>query len=123
MILIPNQWKEKYACSQEGLNAYVRDSLPNLRASNYEGACHLLPQSTYIWEGGRTWCEDVLSVEELPGSFDSFMETIGCPIRMVDAENESPRCPNVTVGDLTSETKQLIQRVYKDDFERLGYAM
>jgi len=118
-----------YPCSPEGLSNFVLDDLDNFsstpsRSHAYDGSCHMLPQSSYIWEGNITWCKHIIALEDFPKSFNNLMAESGCEVRLDSPKtNDAEACEGLTTEDLTPAAKQRIREAYKEDFVNLGYRM
>jgi hypothetical protein len=112
-------------CDAESLNDFVLGMLSAyLDGSRYDLDCHLLPQSEHIWgPDGHKWCDEILRLEDLDTTFDDFMKSSGCPVHLVGHANESPHTCTVSSTDLNAISMALVEKVYSDDFEKLGYQM
>lgn len=118
---------DKPACTAEGLNHFLQMTLRRVQLGwKFHLDCHMLPQSEWIWDNvGKKWCDNVMKLEELPGAFDNLMEKRGSPSRLSkEKENSSGNgaCHGLAVKDLDDLSKEMIDNVYFEDFERLGYA-
>jgi len=112
-------------CSPEGLNHFVQTSLlVYQRGSRYINDCHMIPQHEYIWsESMHRWCDDVIPMHELSTRFADLMAEIGSDVRLADepANDSGDDCPSLTTQDLSDQTVTMLDLVYRDDFEMLGY--
>lgn len=115
----------KPICSADGLNEFVQKALSAFQGGNsYVMDCHIMPQTMYMSSKDGAACTNVIAVEELPGSFDTFMERKGCPIRLgASKSNEGRVCLGLSADNLTKESKRLIQAVYREDFRLLNYTL
>lgn len=132
--LLGKEWAKEYiflhdkpACTAEGLNYFVQMTLRRVQQGwKFHLDCHMLPQSEWIWDvRGKKWCDNVLKLEELPGAFDTLMEQRGSSLTLSkEKENSSGggACYGLTVKDLDNVSREMIENVYFEDFERLGYA-
>jgi len=114
------------ACSVKGLNHFAQSTLGTLmKGSKYIDDCHHVPQVDYIWDpSGRRQCANILKLDNLKESFDVLMRQRGYPVKLLDdptSENSASACENLGVLDFTNDTRRLIERVYAQDFEKLGY--
>jgi len=108
-------------CTADSLNVFVQKVLRAFTSgSRYSLDAHLIPQSTYIWEGERKWCTDVLRLDGLPWNFNKLMKSLDVNAHM-DGERDNPSTCQLTSAALSNKSKSLIQSVYHDDFVRLGY--
>jgi len=115
---------DSFECTPGGLNNFLQKAMTEvISGKKFIADCHFLPQSEYIWEGQKQWCKNILRMDGLPGNFNNLMESLGFNVSMGDGrENQAAnRCPGVTVESLTEETKVMLNQVYHDDLERLGY--
>jgi hypothetical protein len=113
-------------CTEAGLNNFLSLSLRMMlppQSQLYISDCHFLPQSKFIWEGQKQWCTNVIRISDLPYGFNSVMAEKGYPIRLGAEKHNSKsyRCPGLSTGSFSPETKQLIRQVYAEDFARLNY--
>mmetsp|Transcript_10547 Transcript_10547/g.23744 ORF Transcript_10547/g.23744 Transcript_10547/m.23744 type:complete len:565 (+) Transcript_10547:93-1787(+) len=115
-------------CEAYQLNTFLERTINTmLQRGPFLLDCGMIPQVDYIWgSDGRQWCDTVLRVEDFPTSFNEFMTTKGYPavqIKQASSNSSSDSsCPNLTVDSLYNTTKELLQTVYKMDFEKLGYS-
>jgi len=112
-------------CSPAGLNTFLQSELSiflnNTGGSKFRCDCHFLPQSEYIWDAdGTQRCQRWIRMEELPGGFNAYMKEKHMPVRLRPSRVNAASC-NVTVDDLSDMTKALLEVVYAEDFQRLGY--
>jgi len=123
---------EEHGCTEEGLNGFVRSALDRMmNGDTMLQLCHLIPQSTYIWgpvdealdEPQRQWCQDILRNEDLDREFDDLMERKGYGLRLEGNRSNEGACTNLSMANLTSESRRLVRAVYFDDFDRLNYSM
>lgn len=112
-------------CTSEGLNYFIQRTLTDYLAGLvWENDCHILPQSQYIWDDeGHQWCTHVLRFENLSLSFDDLMIQRGLPVRLDEhISNRAQSCHGLGIANLTTKSRSLIEQVYSEDFDRLGYA-
>lgn len=130
-------------CSKESLNEYVRDRLSGLKESllSLQGGasvldsdqealsvddCHLLPQWLYLQgDDGAPTCHHLLKYEDLANEFHQLFESKGRPdiaqLDLATVKSNSAPC-QMQVGDLSSESRDLVHEVYRKDFETFGYS-
>lgn len=112
-------------CTSEGLNYFIQRTLTDYLAGLvWQSDCHILPQSQYVWDAdGHPWCTQVLRFENLSSSFDDLMIQRGFPVRLGEhISNRAQSCRGLGIANLTTQSRSLIEQVYSEDFERLGYA-
>ncbi|CAJ1377317.1 unnamed protein product [Effrenium voratum] len=119
-----SKWKYTSAgpnCSREDFTKWAFDMLEATQKDPYQGGCHFIPQSEYIWQKGTglTTCDHVLRYENLTAEFDSLMSKFELPIALkVHQLKANPRC---TWTNVTPEVEQRTKEVYAADFKLLGY--
>lgn len=115
---------DKEPCTREGLNYFLQKALTTVsEGMQYVNDCHMLPQTDFVYDGEREWCGNVLRMEEMPGTFNDLMEREGYSVRINETENDSnTTCPGLGVQDLDPETIAILDEVYAEDFDRLGFA-
>jgi len=118
---------EQYpSCSAVGLNIFlisVLSEIKHKRVAATVDRCHFLPQVEYMWAGSRQTCKHVLDVDNLEEDFAKLMASRGCGVPKSYPHIMQTECDDLSSDDLELETKALIRDIYKDDFEKLGYAM
>lgn len=114
-------------CSPEALNVFWETMMATMDTGRkYLMDCHLIPQAKYIYDdtGGRT-CDNVLKLEEFPTSFNELMTKHNVSVQL-EQENKFNShdfiCPNLTVSNLSPNTKELLHLFYFEDFDLLGYS-
>lgn len=117
-------------CSASGMNYFLTSILlkiKNRSESPSVDRCHFLPQVDYIWSKGERTCKHVLDLENLTDEFEQLMAREHCDLPKSYQDEVSTQktsiCENLSPTDLEPETRALIQDVYKDDFEKLGFPM
>ena len=65
----------------------------------------------------------ILHFENLETEFNALMAQYGLPARLTKHINKSRNASNLTVNDFDANSIQLIQRLYKKDFETFGYSL
>mmetsp|Transcript_89671 Transcript_89671/g.231435 ORF Transcript_89671/g.231435 Transcript_89671/m.231435 type:complete len:450 (-) Transcript_89671:6-1355(-) len=112
------------SCTKQGLNHFVQTTMHLLLAnSTYIDDCHHVPQANYIWDpSGRQWCTNILRLDDLQTQFDQLMARHNYLVRLVpEHTNEANACTNIGTKDLDSQSRALLDKVYAEDFARLGY--
>lgn len=117
---------DKPDCSVEGLNHFLQSSILAIKnGSEFLHDCHMVPQVEFVWgKDGRQWCKHILRSDGLPDNFNDLMRDHGYSVHLekkVRSNNSTKTCPDITVDSLSSETLDLLNEVYSEDFERLGY--
>lgn len=117
------------------LNAYLqqrfRTHVTENDATTQDQFCtHYRPQISYLFhpadrENKFMLVKHVLRFENLQVEFNQLMEMYQLDIQMTDGDRDQAAKVTFrfTPADLTSETKDLLSRYYKDDFRLLGYSM
>ncbi len=105
------------------LNKFIQINLHNnMESTKYD--CHLLPQSRYIkiYSNGTSDIDHILKLENLKQDFDKLAVQYGLNFSINNKHNSTDNIKNrVTKEDLTSESIQLINIAYNDDFNNFGY--
>jgi len=115
---------ESFECTPEGLNNFLQKAMTAvISGKKFIADCHFLPQSEYIWEGDKQWCTNILRMDGLPGNFNNLMWSLGVNLTLGEKRENTAahKCPGVSVASLTEKTKAMLNRVYHDDFQKLGY--
>jgi len=111
----------KYAngkkASKEGLNTFIKDKLTHFKKNERWNGCHILPQ--YKYTHGHIKCDHILKFENLDNDFKKLNENKNITNIKLDKNNKSNS--KLNINDLTQESKDLIYKVYKKDFELFGY--
>jgi len=117
---------EAQNCSAEGMNSYLQAVLSKvLWGRKYIESCAFLPQSDYIWgDDGTQWCNTTLRHDTLPGSFNKLMSQQSSKDRWSTDLRDTTKtlCPALNASALTIATARLLNKVYADDFKKLGYS-
>lgn len=113
-------------CNEDFLNNEILLQLRKVESGNLFGEdCHWLSQSAYTRSADKEMCTRVIRFEEDPHSFNSVMDEYGYHyIRMKSDTriNNSTNCCDVSVSNLHPETRQLLKKVYAEDYSRLNYS-
>merc|ERR1719276_843286 len=121
-----NGMNTRLLCSPHGLNLFIQRSLLIYQqGQRFLNDCHMIPQTEYIWsENMHQWCDDIIPINELSTRFDALMSEIGSNVRLPDerSNDSGDQCPGLSARDLSDRTVRMIDLVYKDDFEMLGYS-
>mmetsp|Transcript_14685 Transcript_14685/g.32254 ORF Transcript_14685/g.32254 Transcript_14685/m.32254 type:complete len:403 (+) Transcript_14685:174-1382(+) len=117
---------EAPTCSKDGLNHFLQQELNNMKNGHrFALDCHMVPQHEYVWgPDGKQWCQELLRMDNLQESFNELMLRKGVPVRLGgERENNSgEHCSSLGTKDLDPDTKALLNEVYREDFDRLGYS-
>lgn len=112
-------------CSSQSVNEFVQAAMKNYQhGQRYQHDCHFVPQVEYIWdENNKRICSDIVSVDDMPFAFNSVLTKAGMQFQIpTESYNgHQGRCPGLSMHHLWHSTRRMVRRVYKDDFERLGY--
>jgi len=65
----------------------------------------------------------IVHFENLETEFNALMVQYGLPARLTKHINKSMNIKNLTVKDFNAESIQIIQELYKKDFETFGYSL
>jgi len=115
---------DKEPCTEEGINHFVQTTLQKVLSGDpFLNDCHMIPQNEYVWGVDRQWCTEVLHIENLADAFNNLMATHGYTVHMddINMHMKSTVCPLLSRGNLTNETKRLVNLVYLEDFRLLQY--
>jgi hypothetical protein len=112
-------------CTPEGLNTFAARTMHMvLGGQAFLSDCHFVPQASFVWgPQGKQWCQNILRIDTLPTSFNNLMHAKGLGVTL-GAEKKNSKadtCPGLTTAAFTKETKRVMNQVYAQDFERLGY--
>jgi hypothetical protein len=118
---LPGWLPEWTTCTAESLNRFIEMELFDFPSHQYDLDLHLIPQSTYIWEGEKQWCTDILRLDGFPDNFNTLMEKLNMDVRVKAEHNNEAKC-KLTSADLLNTSRSLILSAYRDDFVRLGYS-
>ena len=139
MQLPPDQqsFSSRKRCTVLGLNEYLRQELSSYAAAKNAtrrrqvGNCHFLPNSRFVWTGeGRRACQFVLNHSTLEHDFDALMREHGLGIRYLDMSSHAQKlssaslaaaCKKLVPSDIDADNVRRMQRIYSDDFSRLGF--
>lgn len=115
------------ACSPNLMNQHIQKRCKLLQQGHSE--CFNLQQTRFIFApDGHQTCKHIFRMDEMPNALNQLLAEKNYSIRVPQSisenfSNERPICQNLTVSNLSSETKAMIQATYREDFERLGYDM
>ena len=114
----------KYAngkrASKEGLNTFIKDKLTHFKKNERWNGCHILPQ--YKYTHGNIKCDHILKFENLENDLKKLNENYeNKNINNIKLEKNNKSKSKLNTNDLTQESKDLIYKVYKKDFELFGY--
>ena len=115
--------------TKEHMNNYIQDKVRKVKNKKeilgrniWRDLCygHFIPQFYYIYDGkGCKMVKHILKFEELQTQFNQLMKRYKIPLELDRHDNVNKR--NLSVDDLTQETKDLIYTVYERDFREFGY--
>ena len=116
---IVSEYNWKYnAKSNNELNKFVKDYINNTNIYNNLFDCHLIPQHEYTH--GSIKCDHILKYENLHDEFKELMEKYNLAyIKLDKHDNKSNN--KLNVNDLTQESKDIIYKLYKKDFQLFNY--
>ena len=116
---ISSAYKYRYGknSSKEGLNKFIKEKLINLKKNERWNGCHILPQ--YKYTNGNIKCDHIIKFENLDNEFKELMEKNN--IKNIKLEKKNKSTNIISSKDLDQESKDLIYKVYKKDFELFGY--
>ena len=103
--------------SKEGLNQFIKEKLTNFNKNERWNGCHILPQ--YKYTHGNIKCNHILKFENLDEDFKKLNEKYN--IYNINLPKNNKSKSKLNISDLTQESKDLIYKVYKKDFELYGY--
>lgn len=104
--------------TKDDLNIFIHQKLSNFEKNKYWNSCHILPQYEYT-ENSKIKIDYILKFENMDNDFIDLMKKNNINITELPKKNSSKK--PVSVSDLTQESKDLIYKVYKKDFELFGY--
>ena len=109
--------------SQRSFNFWIRRVL--MRRSNSTG--HLLPQHYYVYDNeGNQIVNHIIRFENITSEFDELMRLYGLNVSLSQNEkinqgHQSAEGVKFSTKDFSQYTLNLINEVYQQDFELLGY--
>lgn len=109
-------WARRHLHEFSDINDFVRRGLPRPSIRRF---MHFRPQWWYIIDAsGRPAVRYVLYYERLNQEWSAFAESTGLPssLPQVNVSGGGSR-----LADLTEPSKRVIARLYRRDFEELGY--
>jgi hypothetical protein len=125
-------------CNAKSLNEFTIERLNLAKERPSINDCHLVPQSAYVfgWDGNKDAvdrnarsCTHIIRQENLREDFNGLMERSGYAHRLTEQGDPNTHagpywnCTHVTPDDFTPEARKVINEVWKDDFELLGFPM
>lgn len=106
------------------VNAYLQEELNKVLAGDrFRVNCHMLPQSEYVEQpyGATVFVDN----RKFPDSLLELTKARGYSLALEETSFHNWMCNNISAYSLTEETKRLIRKVYKSDFdlmcENFGY--
>ena len=118
------QWDTKMPVSIGDLNKYIKLlKTKNLVGNNMSFEdCHLIPQIEYFKnEDGTIHNIEILRFENLQTDFSNLLRKYNFPNMELPFSNTTK--DSVTVSDLNRESLDIINDIYKEDFEFFNYLM
>ena len=113
----------KYAngkkASKKGLNTFIKDKLIHFKKNERWNGCHILPQ--YKYTHGNIKCDHILKFENLDNDFNKLNKKHQI-LNNIKLDKNNKSKSKLNIDDLTQESKDLIYKVYKKDFELFGYS-
>jgi hypothetical protein len=103
--------------SKKGLNIFIKEKISNFKKNERWNGCHLLPQHKYTQ--GDIKCDHILKFENLDNEFEVLMDKYNIKNIKLEKNNKSKNI--ISSKDLDQESKDLIYKIYKKDFELFGY--
>lgn len=120
-------------CTIDNMNVRLLEYLKKVKkGARYLHDCHMLPQVAWVrgWDAEkgipipeRRSCTYVLQYAHLVDDFNALMEKLGYHYRLTKTKLNpaDPKCTALTKDSLAQEVRDLVEEVYKDDFEMLGF--
>lgn len=103
-----------YSRSKKELNDYIRDKLTKYIKNRHIDDCHFIPQHKYT-----KYITHVLKYENLEKEFNSLMEEYDINITLNEKKNVTVH--KYKIEDISRESLDLINSVYRKDFLKLSY--
>lgn len=108
--------KEKFITQYQNFDDFIKNGLKNASKEQL----HFLPQVFWILnEKGNPEVETVLRLENLQNDFDEFCKMMNLGQYNLKTTNASNR--KAWKQYFNSETKQIVQDIYRDDFDFFDY--
>ncbi|CAK0815741.1 unnamed protein product [Prorocentrum cordatum] len=106
----------------------------SLSGPAYLNDCHMLPQAAYVYgwnpdsgevDRGLRSCHRQLRFESMHADFSRLMEERGYPYRLATSkfQKSNDACGRLGKADLWPSTQELVQELYRMDFELLNYSL
>eukprot|EP01084_Bolivina_argentea_P102304 183282_1 len=116
----------KIQCSANALNFWVKHILMDNNPYCMRG-CHFIPQYEFIFdENNKQMCKNVLKFENLSAEFNTLLDKYHLA-HLISLngihKNHGKKCENLTVNELSNESKQIVRQKYKIDFDAFQYKM
>lgn len=116
-------------CSPEGLNSFVQHALEvMMKGRPFAVDCQLTPQHVFIWDAeDRQVCTNIVRHVDMPHALDKMMVSKG----FVDmnfsayaqsAQRKQKAACSMMPGNLTPETRKMLDTYYHEDFAKLGFS-
>jgi|TARA_B110000259_G_scaffold141771_2_gene159623 hypothetical protein len=115
------KWKNKREPhTPDKMNNWLREKLIPNNFENGGSDCHFLPQSDFIYDKNDTiTCDNVLRFDKLTSAFNDLTDQYEIDLKLNEDNIYNATEPTVTSSDLDDDVKNLIQNIYKRDFEEL----
>lgn len=103
------------------VNAFLQEQIL-AHHNNHKIKAHYIPQVNYVYVDGKAFCTYILKYENLQKDFALLLRKKGIP--------DDPQLDRAMVSNhviqrkhLNKKTLELIQRIYKEDFDTFGYVI
>lgn len=109
--LHPGSFNE--ACNVEDFEHWLNTNL-DPRMDPYHGACHFLPQATFVGSPPNQYCQHVLHFSNFSQEFNALMTSFDIPVQMTEHAMAHPHCSL----ELPDKLRRNIENFYKEDCVR-----
>lgn len=111
-------------CTDQGVNTFLLESLRMVQSGQtFLNDCHFVPQSMFIWGPQKQLCTNILRIDSLTTSFNALMKQKGYSVTLGAEKKNSKKdvCPGLSTANFWPQTRQLLDTVYAQDFQKLHY--
>ena len=101
------------------INIFIKDIYHKYKENKFYYGCHFIPQSEFIY--GYPKCDEILRFETLDSDFYNLLNKY--KYRQMKLPQKNKSYGNTTIDSLNKDSIEIINKIYKDDFENFGYKL